>query len=176
MRTATRKSQMCIFKREKQYLHALHVHFSFLPVLFVIAVITNVKWLVVWTTGIFNNFLVFLFFFPFFFLSQNRSYQYSPRTVSSRTESGAPWNDRDMIAETRTWSCIFELNFWLPSTLSTLELINLNSWTNLLENRSFTRWRNFTIRTRMLCQNAYSFKFMFSLGNKETIEKTGLIQ
>ena len=117
-----------------------------------------------------------LFFFPFFFLSQNRSYQYSLRTVSSHTESGAPWNDRDMTAETRTWSCIFELNFWLPSTLSTLELINLNSWTCLLENRSFTRWRNFTIRTRMLCQNAFLFKFMFSLGNKETIEKTGLIQ
>lgn len=141
------------------FIFALHVHFSFSPVLFVIAVITN--------GNIQQLFRFSLFFISFFLPLSNRSQQCSPRTVRSHMESGAPWNNRDMIAETRTWSCIFQMNFWLPSTLSMLELINLNSWTNLLENRSFTRWRNFTTRTRMLCQNAFLFKFMFSLGNRD---------
>ena len=38
-------------------------------------------------------------------------------------------------------------------------------------NRSFAWWRYFTTKTRMLCQNAFLFKFVFSLGNKEKIGK-----
>ena len=42
-------------------------------------------------------------------------------------------------------------------------------------NRSFAWWRYFTTKTRMLCQNAFLFKFVFfSLGNKETIGKLSL--
>ena len=41
-------------------------------------------------------------------------------------------------------------------------------------NRSFARWRYFTTKTRMLCQNAFLFKFSFSVGNKETIKKISL--
>ena len=41
-------------------------------------------------------------------------------------------------------------------------------------NRSFARWRYFTTKTRMLCQNAFLFKFIFSLGNEETIGKSSL--
>ena len=41
-------------------------------------------------------------------------------------------------------------------------------------NRPFGWWRHFTTKTRMLCQNAFLFKLVFSLGYKETIGKISL--
>lgn len=38
-------------------------------------------------------------------------------------------------------------------------------------NGSFAQWRFFTTKTRMLCQKAFFFKFVLSLGNKEPITK-----
>lgn len=130
------------------------------------------KWLVVWTTGIFNDFSVFLFFF-FLFSSSLKIVH----TNIVPEQLGHIWKVEPLgmieiwLQKHELEVAFFQMNFWLPSTLSMLELINLNSWTNLLENRSFTWWRYFTTKTRMLCQNAFLFKFMFSLGNKETIEK-----
>ena len=40
-----------------------------------------------------------------------------------------------------------------------------------LHNRSFARWRYLTTKPRMLGQNAFLFKFVFSLRSKDTIRK-----
>ena len=44
----------------------------------------------------------------------------------------------------------------------------------LNNNRPFAWWRHFTTKTTMLCQNAFLFNFVFSLGYKETIGKNSL--
>ena len=41
-------------------------------------------------------------------------------------------------------------------------------------NKSVAWWRYFITKTGMLCQNAFLFKFVFSLGNKEIIGKISL--
>ena len=59
----------------------------------------------------------------------------------------------------------------IPTPQATSKYKRFGCQKRYILNRSFAWWRYFTTKTRMLCKNAFLSKFVFSLGNKETIEK-----